>query len=136
MGGVALDGPALRDVFYRKIKEERELQYDMNLYERMDERMRTYPHLMSCVTSAIRMQDQQRNLQEKESQLAGRPSRYANANLAVNASSPGELSSKAKRKEAAANASTPSTIAAIEAAAPAAQSKGKGKANRLLSLLQ
>ena len=76
------------------------------------------------------MQDQKRNMQEKESQLAGRPSRYANANPAVNASSPGELFSKTKKKGAAANASTPSTIVAIEAAAPAPQPKGKGKANR------
>ena len=44
----------------------------------------------------LRMQDQKRNLQEKESQLAGRPSRYASANPAVNASSPGDLSSKAQ----------------------------------------
>ena len=127
---VALDGPALRDAFYRKIQDERELLYDINLYERMDESLRTYPHLMGRVTSAIRMQDQKRNLQERGSQLAGRPSRSVNANPAINDVSSSELSSKAKMKAAAALASPSTTNAAPEAAAPAFQPKGKGKADR------
>ena len=64
MGGVELTHGALRDVLYRKIKEEDELKYDINLYERMHEGdpKKTYKHLMSCVESVIKLQDQRKNI--------------------------------------------------------------------------
>ena len=79
MGGVELTHGALRDVLYRKIKEEDELKYDINLYERMHEGdpKKTYKHLMSCVESVIKLQDQRKNILEKEALLSAKKPREA-----------------------------------------------------------
>ena len=66
MGGCRLNGSQLRDVFYRKVKDERELLYDINLYDRMPEgRNKRYEYLIDCVSSAIRVQDQKQNFADR-----------------------------------------------------------------------
>ena len=62
LGGGPMTATALRDVFYRKICEEEQMKYDMNLYERMREGdpSKTYKHLLYCVESVIKLQEQRR----------------------------------------------------------------------------
>ena len=74
LGGGPLTATALRDVFYRKICEEEQMKYDMNLYERMREGdpSKTYKYLLYCVESVIKLQEQRKNVAEKEALLGGR----------------------------------------------------------------
>jgi hypothetical protein len=68
MGENAVNKRTLRDVFFRKIKDEKELQYDVNRYERMDDRDadKSYDYLMNCVNSVIKVQEQRKDMLEKE----------------------------------------------------------------------
>jgi hypothetical protein len=77
MGAIQLKGLQLRDVFYRKIKDEPALAIDINHYERMyeDDPKKTYEHLLECVWSVNKVQGQRRNLLEKESLLLDKPSK-------------------------------------------------------------
>ena len=53
MGENAITKGNLRDVFYRKIQNEKDLHYDLNHYERMPEKERSYDWLMDRVNSVI-----------------------------------------------------------------------------------
>jgi predicted DNA binding protein len=55
MGENAVNKRTLRDVFFRKIRDEKELQYDVNQYERMDDKdeNKSCDYLMNCVNSVI-----------------------------------------------------------------------------------
>jgi len=59
MGDEHIQTSLLRDAFYRKIERVHEVSYDLNIYERMAESdpNKTYEFLMTCVETAIRMQD-------------------------------------------------------------------------------
>ena len=58
MGENAVSKGTLRDVFYRKIQNEKDLHYDFNHYERMSEKERSYDWLMDRVNSVIKQQEQ------------------------------------------------------------------------------
>ena len=71
MGDEHIQTSLLRDAFYRKIERVHEVSYDLNIYERMAESdpNKTYEFLMTCVETAIRMQDKRRNMTEREMAL-------------------------------------------------------------------
>jgi hypothetical protein len=62
MGKFSLNDLHLRDVFYRKIKDEPEMEFDINNYERMSEHdhHKTYEHLKNCVEKVITVQEQKK----------------------------------------------------------------------------
>ena len=77
MGKFSMNDFHFRDVFYRKIKDEPEMEYDTRLYERMSESdpNKTYEHLKKCVQRVIQMQEQRKNLAEREALLTAKDSR-------------------------------------------------------------
>ena len=74
MGRHVIPDENLRDVFCRKIKDEPALQYDVNEYERMFESdpKKSYTYLRLCVEMAIRMQEQKKNLADREALLTAK----------------------------------------------------------------
>jgi hypothetical protein len=77
MGQFSLNDFHLRDVFYRKIKDEPEMSFDVKDYERMSDHdtKKTYVHLKRCVEKVITMQEQRKNLADREALLAAKDSR-------------------------------------------------------------
>ena len=75
MGKHCVQDAQLHDVFYRKIKDEPEMEYDIKHDERLDEGhpQKTYEHLQSCVHLDVRMQEQTKNLLEREALLSSKP---------------------------------------------------------------
>ena len=80
MGKFSMNDFHLRDVFYRKIKDEPEMEFDIKNYERMSENdpSKTYEHLRNCVQKVITMQEQKKNLADREALLAARDIRRDN----------------------------------------------------------
>jgi len=77
MGKFAVDSLHLRDVFYRKIKDEPDMNWDIKNYERMPENdpNKAYEHLKSCVARVITMQEQKKNLADREALLVAKDQR-------------------------------------------------------------
>ena len=67
MGDYIIDKDMLKDVFFRRVKDEKELEYDIKMFERLDDtdEGKSYDHLMKCVERVIKVQDKRRNLLEK-----------------------------------------------------------------------
>ena len=93
LGKFSMNDVHLRDVFYRKIKDEPEMAWDIKRYERMTEydANKTYEYLRNCVAEVITMQEQKKNLADREALLAAKDQRRdlkvaAAASTKVNAS--------------------------------------------------
>ena len=90
-----------RDVFYRKIKDEPEMEYDIKLYERIneDDLKKTYKHFKGCVQKIIQMQEQRKNLAEREALLMAKDARReAETPVAVPARSCADKSNKVGKR--------------------------------------
>ena len=101
MGKLSMQDYHFRDVFYRKIKDEPEMEYDIKLYERMneDDPKKTYEHLKGCVQKIIQMQEQRKNLAEREALLTAKESRReGKTSMAVPAASGTQKSNKINKK--------------------------------------
>jgi len=77
MGKFSMNDIHLRDVFYRNIKDEPEMALDIKSYERMNDQDpdKTYAHLKRSVEKVITMQEQRKNLADREALLAAKDSR-------------------------------------------------------------
>jgi hypothetical protein len=80
MGKFSMNDFHLRDVFYRKIKDEPEMEFDVKNYERMSENdpFATCEHLRNYVQKVITMQEQKKNLADREALLVARDIRRDN----------------------------------------------------------
>jgi hypothetical protein len=114
MGNHNIPDANLRDVFYRKIKDEPEMSYDINEYERMRERdpRKSYLYLKECVLDVIARQEQRKNLREREALLSAKPDKSADPTSdAAAAASPnkGEKKDKGQRGQSATPSSSGKT---------------------------
>ena len=126
LGGGPMTSVALRDVFYRKICDEEQMKYDMNLYERMREGdpSKSYKHLLYCVESVIKLQEQRKNILEKEALLSGRAPKA----VEVGAAAPSDWrwtiqNSKCRRRKT----STPNKRGEKDQSPRGSRPPGKGK---------
>jgi hypothetical protein len=101
MGKHNMSDAHLRDVFYRKIKDEPEMDFDIKLYERMSEGdpNKTYAHLRGCVQKIIQMQEQRKNLAEREALLTAKHARQeGKTSTAVPAATGADRSNKTNKR--------------------------------------
>ena len=77
MGRHGMQDAQLRDVFYRKIKDEPEMEYGIRQCGRLSEGHpeKTYEHLKSRVYLVTRRQEQKKNPHEREALLSAKPLR-------------------------------------------------------------